>query len=196
MKKFIRISFTALLALFLITGCSKTNIPKVDKAKNQIDYWKQKITVTKNEAKVFYHLYSGENYKNDKWVTEKPAENDESFIGEEINFWTDSKMGSYFEMQSSSPSGDWSIFTKNYYGLNKKLEFVFWTMNTTQAQSDALTIERKFTFDKSGILKQKCESVFQMDSGKPVENPNYMEHDVKYWKTVSDLPFASLIKTQ
>lgn len=96
-------------------------------------------------------------------------------------------------MERTSPSGDWVIFSKNYYGRNKKLNFVFWTMNTTQSLSGALTIERKFAFDKSGILKQKSESVFQINSRIPVENPNYSDQKVKYWKTINDLPFSKII---
>ncbi len=195
MRKIIKTFVGLLLTVVLIEGCLENKSSKMDKTQNQIEFWSQKIMSNNNAGTVFYHLYSGEQYANDKWVTEKPAENEDYFIGEKVSFWTDSKIGSFFETERSSPSGDWTIFSKNYYGPDKKLNLVLWTMNTTQVQPEPLTIKRKFIFDKSGIVMQKCESVFQMDSKKPVENPNYLNHEAKYWKTLNDLPFFNLLKS-
>jgi hypothetical protein len=181
------------LTVILIAGCAENKATKEDKPQNQIEFWKQKIADTGNTPKVFYHLYYGEQYENNKWVTEKPAESDDYFIGEKVSFWSDGKSGSYFELERTSPSGDWSIFSKNYYSPDKKLNLVLWVMNTTQSQSGAITVERKLTFDSSGILTRKCESVFQMDSKKPVEKSNYLDQKVKYWKAVNALPFINLL---
>ena len=224
MMKIIKRIAGVLLIVMLISGCSESKIstsdkarskthdaskvqnqnpsaskvqnqnPNTDKVQNKIEFWEQKTSDKSYVPSIFYHLYSGERYEIDKWTAEKPNDSADYFIGEEVRFWIDNKTGSYFEMVSSSPAGDWSIISKNYYGTDNKLELVFWKMNTTQSLPGALTIERQFTFDNKSVLTNKSESVYQMNTKTPVKNPDFMDHEAGYWTSIDSLPFKDLVK--
>ena len=195
MKHFFRL-FTFSFLLMLISGSSISPLdsPDVLKIRRQFKLWQEVLNKgTLSKAKRFFHIYSGENYQNEKWVIQTNKQDSGAFIGEEVALVKNDKLGMMFYISETSPSGDWYIAAEDYYWLSGRLFFVYWKMNTSRAL-EPITIERRLYFSENGNLVESLESVYKLGTREKVDNPNYMPHDVTYWKNVRELPFYNLLE--
>jgi len=195
MKHFCRL-FSFLFLLMLVSGSSLSaqDSPDILNIRQQFKSWQEvlnKETLAKGIH--FFHIYSGENYQNEKWVIEINKQNSGSFIGEEVTLVKNDKLGMMFYISETSPSGDWYIAAEHYYWPSGRLFFVYWKLNTFQAL-EPMTIERRLYFSKDGNLVESLESVHKLGSKEKVDNPNYLPHDVTYWKNIREIPFYSLLE--
>ena len=195
MKHFFRLStFSFLLVLVSGSSTSAQDSQDILKIRRQFKSWQE---VLNKEAlakgKSFFHIYSGENYQNERWVSEVNKKNSGSFIGEEVTLVKNDKLGMMFYILETSPSGDWVIAAEHYYWPSGELFFVYWKLNTYQA-IEPMTIERRLYFSENGNLVESLESVYKLGTREKVDNPNYMPHDVTYWKNVRELPFYNLLE--
>ncbi len=158
----------------------------IKRIKEQFGKWQPVVHDTNVERKMFYHVFSGENFSEDKW-TNSYTPSDDNFVGDELQVIDIDTLGTFVLLISSSPSGDWLIRSENYYRQNGNLFFVFWKMNTFRA-SEPATVERRIYFDEDGGVIRKLESVYKLNTKEEIKNPDFMDMEVKYWKTVDELP--------
>jgi hypothetical protein len=164
----------------------------IQRLRDQYKAWQEildKQTIAK--GKRAFHVYSGENYRTDKWVSEVRGKSGDYFIGEEVNLINHDKLGVMFYMSETSPSGDWNIAAEHYFQPSGRLFCVVWKLNTFQAL-EPLTIEKCLFFDEDGKLLQDLEHAFKLSTRDKVDSPNYMSRSVTYWKSIRDVPFYSI----
>ena len=175
----------ALLFTFVININAADN-DAIKKIRQQFSKWQPILKDSTVERKIFYHLFTGENFSTEKW-TNSYTPSDEIFVGDELQIIDIDSLGTFVLLMSSSPSGDWFIHSENYYWSNGNLFFVFWKMNTYQA-SEPSTVERRIYFNESGEEIRSLESVYKLNTKGKIRNPNFMNREVIYWKTISELP--------
>lgn len=195
MKHFCRLfTFLLLLILVLASSISALDSPEILKIREQFKSWQEVLNKeTLAKGKHFFHIYSGENYQNEKWVIKINKQDSGAFIGEEVTLVKNDKLGIMFFISETSPSGDWYIAAEHYYWPSGELFFVYWKLNTFQAL-EPMTIERRIYLNKGGNLVESLESVHKLGTKEKAESPNYMPHDVTYWKNVRELPFYNLLE--
>ena len=94
----------------------------------------------------------------------------------------------------SSPSGDWAQFVLNTYRADGSLAKVDSRLNTFYGDA---TILRTFYFDAKGKkLKETVKYLdLQSDETFDPKTRDFFDSEVDIYKTVSNLPFANLLKT-
>jgi hypothetical protein len=195
MRHFFRL-LTFLFLLMVVSGSSTSaqDSQDISRIRRQFKSWQEvlnKETLAKGEK--FFHIYSGENYKNEKWVIKISRQDSGAFIGEEVTLVKNDKLGMMFFISEKTPTEDWYIAAEHYYWPSGKLFFVYWIMSTHLAL-EPLTIERRLYFSEDGNLVQTLESVYKMGTKEKAKDPSYMPHDVTYWKNIRELPFYNLLE--
>lgn len=190
--KNIAISIT--LFVFFITPINlcATEDEDILKIKIQFKVWQQILNKEQLKTKNIFHIYYGENYKNEKWVTELNKD-DETFVGEEVTFIDHKTMGVKFNMTETSPSGDWYIYSEHYYWPSGNIFFVFWSMKTTYAD-EPLTVERRLYFNEKGDVLRSLEDVYKTGTKTKIATSNYLDKKIQYWLKINELPFKNLVK--
>lgn len=192
MKNLLKIIFVSLLLLLPIeTALSAEDSQEISKIREQFQSWQKvlnKETIAK--GKKFFEISVGGNFKKAEWVTK--IKDDKDFIWSEVTLIKDAKLGTMFYIFETSPSGDWSHYADHYYWPTGELFFVYWKYRTFMADEPS-RIERRLYFNKAGKLIRSLESVYKISTQEKIKNPNYMSHEVTYWKDIKALPFYNLL---
>ncbi len=181
------------LLTLLFSDCLNSGEDKqILEIRHQFKRWQQALERGDISSQKLYHVYYGDNYEEDEWVDSTRAIKGR-FVGEEVTDYMDYKLGISLKVIENSPSGDWSIRSEHYYWPSKKLFFVFWAMNTFQAD-EPVTVERRLYFNLEGEVIRRLESVYKMNSRVQIEEPNYFDQKAMYWPEVDSIPFKNLLK--
>lgn len=182
-----RIYFIIIFFIFPIYLCHARDSNDIENIRNQFKVWQPILNNNGNIARQYFHVYSGVRFEKEEWLC-MPPKSDNQFVGEKVTCFTKDTLGTVLLIQESTPSGDWSISSQYYYWPTGELYFIFWTMNTTQAD-EPMTIERRLYFNKAGEEVRFLESVYKMNTKDIIEKPNYLDQEVKYWLRLSEVPF-------
>ena len=174
--------FFVLLSLVLFTA----QIDNINYIKEQFKQWQPILHDSTSKSLTYYHVIWGKNYENEKWI--ENIEDSSVFVDQGLDFFKNTKLGYVIKRQETSPSGDWFINSEHYFYPNGNLYFIFWSMNTFYSEFP-LTVERRLYFDREVTLIKKLESVYEMNTKNNVENINYYDKDVNYWKNVKQIKF-------
>ncbi len=203
MKILLKIIFVFLLTLFLSIGISygAQDSPEILKIREQYQSWQNilnKEAIAK--GKKSFEISVGSNFKKAEWIAK--LKNERDFIWSEVTFIEDNKLGSMFYIYETSPSGDWADSAEHYYWPTGELFFVYWRLNTfhsldpTLTKTRPITIERRLYFNKKGEMIKFLETIYEINTKIKVTNPNYMPHEVTYWKNIKVLPFYNLLNAK
>lgn len=184
--------WTILLTLLFTNCLSNAEDKEILEIRNQFKLWQQALQRSDISSQKFYHVYYGDYFEKEEWVDSVEAIKD-GFVGEEVSVYIDSKLGISLKVIETSPSGDWSISSEHYYWPSQKLFFVFWAMNTFQAE-EPVTVERRLYFNLKGEVIRRLESVYKMNSRVQIEEPDYFDRETMYWLKVDSIPFKKLLK--
>ena len=194
-------AFTFLFLLLLESSTFAQDTPEIIKIREQFQSWQKILSKEKiAKGKKFFQISVGKNFSKAEWIAKLEDERD--FIWSEVTFIRDEKLGSMFYIDETSPSGDWVDTAEHYYWPTGELFFVYWRLNTfhsldsTLTKTRPITIERRLYFNRKGEMIKFLESIYEINTKIKVTDPNYMPHDVTYWKNIKELPFYNLLKEQ
>lgn len=91
-------------------------------------------------------------------------------------------------------SGDWYIAVDYYFDTYKKLYFIFWRMNTFQAD-EPLTIEKRLYLNSEGELIRELKSKYKMNS-KTASTAGFADRDVEYELQLNKMNFYGKWRTK
>ena len=186
--------FILLLALLFSDCLSGGEDKQILEIRNQFKRWQQVLTQGDVVSQKLYHVYFGDYFDEDAWIDSSEAIGDR-FVGEEVTVSRHEQLGISLKVKQTSPSGDWHITSEHYYWPSQKLFFVFWAMNTSQAD-EPVTVERRLYFNPEGEVIRRLESVYKMNSRVHVDVRSYAEQKITYWLEVDSIPFKDLIKNE
>ena len=138
----------------------------------------------KNAPSVYLYAW-GNNYENMEWTTQE-TKSDQKRLSEK-NSVIRKKIGSFVLTEVYSFSGDWFVMSEKYYDKSGNLFFVFWKMNTYQADEPA-TVEKRLYFDESGKIVRSVQEVYKLNT-KQRQDINFMDHEVDYELEFKNLAF-------
>ena len=164
---------------------------RIQQIRDKFDSWQKILDDIDTTAQVVYNVFYGKNYNKNEW-TNDPAKVKKGFIGNEATIVKNEDLGIMFILRENTPSGDWSIYSENYYDKSGKLYFVFRALNTFQAL-EPLTVEKRLYFNEKGDLIKSLENIYKMNTKEKVLNPDYMKRAIKYWLDLKELPFFNII---
>jgi hypothetical protein len=183
MRKIIVIYLFELLLVNQVLAQENRTISEI---KDRFNKWQPIIGNKLKDSEKLFHYAWGENYQCDKWARNK-IDNDTLTLQELISIIKEKELGTLIYNEVYSFSGDWYIAIEYYYDLNNKLYFIFWKMNTFQAE-EPLTVEKRLYFDKNGIKIRALKSVYKMNT-KDKTAISFMDRDVDYKLDLKDLDF-------
>lgn len=157
---------------------------KILKIRKQFNEWQILLENENIEPEFYYHSVWGNNFENDAWTTFKPA--DSVAVIQIASVFSQPTLGGLITVDENSISGDWSIRTENYYDKNGNLFFIFWSMNTFQADQP-VTVEKRLYFDNKRLLKKR-KTVLRMNA-REVVDAGFADREVTIWYSLSDIPF-------
>jgi hypothetical protein len=169
------------------------NDTEITQIKNQFSLWQKHKAENSIILKNVYHIYSGYNYENEYWTTLKDTIAGKIF--EQIALFQSNKLGIMFEYTQWSPSGDWLIKSEHYFWPSGELFFIFWSLNTSQAD-EPLTVEKRLYFDKLGNKIKYIKNIYKLNTKASIKNIGFMDPNVDYWININKLPFIKFIDTQ
>lgn len=179
-----------LLILFLaFNGFSQDN-QIIKDIRTQFKQWQPLLKENKIIPNIFYHQFTGDDYSDDQWL-QAIQDSANSFIGEELSLYSVDSLGTVIKFSETSPSGDWFATSEHYYSKTGKLYFIFWTLNTFNAEYPC-SIERRLYFNDEFEIIKKLESVYKMNTKEKIKNPNFMDIDIQIWNKIKDLPIYHL----
>ena len=176
------LSITLILVAIGVSAQEETAISRI---KEDFSQWQSLLTSRSVEPQLFYHYAWGNNYANERWT--KQTLTDTVTLVEEAKVFTKDGLGHLVTISISSFSGDWVITTENYYDVNGNLYFIFWTMNTFQAEVP-LTVEKRLYFGGNGRPIKTIQSVYKMNSKAKVDI-KFADHDVAVVRRYGDFEF-------
>ncbi len=197
------LGFSFLLLLLLKSPLFAQDSSEISKIRERYNAWQKilnKETIAK--GKNFFEISMGDKFGKTKWVAKiyhTVNENADVFMWSEVTFIKDAKLGSMFYIGETSPSGDWADTAEHYYWPTGELFFVHWRLNTSQSldpsstKERSITIERRLYFNKKGEMIKFLESIYEINTKIKVTEPNYMPHEVTFWKNIKILPFYNLL---
>ena len=155
--------------------------------------WQPKIEAKLKVADQLYHYAWGENYQNDEWYANE-LNTDDKFLFQKVSVIEDSNLGTFVYYDYYSMSGDWYIAIDYYFDIDGKLYFVFWRMNTFQADED-LTVEKRVYINTEGELIRNLKSVYKMNT-KNKSTAGFADQDVEYELQLNKMDFYELWKSK
>ncbi|NJO15545.1 MAG: hypothetical protein HC877_07310 [Thioploca sp.] len=142
----------------------------------------------KNAPSVYRYVW-GDRYENEEWTTQEVKSNLKLLA--EKNSVIRNELGSFVLREIYSFSGDWSVVSENYYDKNGKLFFVFWTMNTFQAE-EPVTVEKRLYFDKKGEMVRSVQDVYKLNTKQQLK-VSFIDHEVLYEVDFKSLPYSGYL---
>ena len=154
--------------------------------------WQQMIEKQTRPSAQLFHYAWGENYQEEGWY-KNPLQQGVKFLFEKCIIHEKVELGTLVNYENFAMSGDWFITSDYYFDTDGKLYFVFWRMNTFQAEED-VTVEKRLYFDSEGQLIRKLKSVFKMNT-REESNVSYNDHNVDYALRLREMNFYSFWKS-
>lgn len=179
--KIVVLMLGALLSLPSCAGEPK----RIEEIQARFSTWQSIIKIEQKNAAVIYRYAWGNNFEKEEW-SRKLIKSDEKRLAEKITL-IKNKTGSWVYKEDFSLSGDWVIASEHYYDEEGKLFFVFWKMNTFQAE-EPVTVEKRLYFDKRGSIVRNLVAVYKMNT-KQETKVSFMDRDVAYETSFSKQDF-------
>lgn len=170
--KIIVLVLSALLSLPSCAGESK----RIEEIQTRFSTWQPIIKSEQKNAAVAYRYAWGNNFEKEEWSL-KLIKSDEKRLAEKVTL-IKNKIGSWVQKEDFSFSGDWVIASEHYYDEEGKLFFVFWKMNTFQAE-EPVTVEKRLYFDKGGKVVRNLVAVYKINT-KQETKASFMDREVDY----------------
>ncbi len=192
MNKLKTIILIPLLGLIITNGFSQED-STIREIKTNFQKWHPIID---NEIEIcpkFFNYAWGENYQFDKWYN-KNQNIDGLNLAEAVSIIERKDLGYFVRAENPSFSGDWHIVTDYYFNKEQQLSFIYWRMNTFQAE-EPLTIEKRLYFNLNGEIIRNINSVFKMNTKEPIEI-NFMDREVVYKLTLREMDFYKYWKNE
>lgn len=158
---------------------------KILEIRTAFNEWQTWLEDTKIEPKVYYHSIAENNDPTGIWTTFQPG--DSVTVTEVAHVFSRPHGGHLVKVNTNSISGDWVIKTENYYHGNGDLFFIFWTMNTFQADIPVI-VEKRLYFDGRTRLIKQLQTVYEMNTKKVVD-AGFADREVTIWSTLNDIGF-------
>lgn len=177
--------------LFLVIVQARTfaqgdsTISRINTSYNEWQSWLAKGSIARQ---VYYHSVWGENYERERWSSAQPG--DTATLAEVAQVFNGANLGHLVVVNTNSISGDWVINAENYYDKNGNLYYIFWTMNTFQADVPA-TIEKRLYFDSNQSLITEDQQVYKLNTRKKADI-GFADHDVTITIALEDFAFLKL----
>ena len=166
--------FTFFLSCLL--GTAQENGVIIQIRKN-FQTWQPIIKSKLNSSTQFFHYAWGKNYQEDAWYTNEQASEDK-FLFQKTYIIENPNLGTFVYYDNYSISGDWYTSIDYYFDANNKLYFVFWRMNTFQAD-EPLTVEKRLYFNTEGKLIRNLKSIYKMNT-KEKSTAGFADREVEY----------------
>ncbi len=173
------------VAFLFPTLCYPDDASRIAEIKTVFAEWQPIIKSEVKDRFVIYRYASGENYERREW-SRRELKTDKKALSDKFTILQRSK-GAYVHHEQYSFSGDWFVVSEHYYDKNGKLLFVFWKMNTFQAEEPA-TIEKRLYFSESGNIIRSMKDVYKLNT-KQKQNVSFMDHEVDYSANFKSLAF-------
>ena len=173
------------VAILFPTLCLSDDSQRIADIKAVFSQWQPVIQSKTKESFVIYRYASGENYEKQEW-SQKELKSDAKALSDKYTVLRRA-IGAYVNHEQYSFSGDWFVVSEHYYDGNGKLLFVFWKMNTFQAEEPA-TIEKRLYFAANGKVIRNLTDVYKLNS-KERQNVSFMDHDVEFSPDFKSLEF-------
>lgn len=182
MKKSIFVLLINLIALVSFGQKSQT----IAEIRKNFQTWQPIIENELDSSNQLFHYAWGENYQEDAWYSNEQTSEDK-FLYQKVRLLEKSNLGTFVYYDNYSMSGDWYIAIDYYFDTDNKLYFVFWRMNTFQAD-EPLTIEKRLYFNSDGELIRNLESVYKMNT-KDESTAGFADRDVEYELQLNKMDF-------
>lgn len=171
----LRIFVLMLSALLSLPSCAGE--PKrIEEIQTRFSTWQPIIKNEQKSLTVIYRYAWGNNFEKEEW-SRKLVKSNEKRLAEKVTL-IKNKIGSWVQKEDFSFSGDWVIASEHYYDEEGKLFFVFWKMNTFQAEKP-VTVEKRLYFDKDGKVIRNLVAVYKMNTKQETKS-GFMDREVAY----------------
>jgi hypothetical protein len=177
---------SVLIVFLLFPYLYSQESPEILQIRKDFKTWQPILKDSTNITSVKYLVFSGKNYENQIWIDNLKDSSD--FVASQAYLYENDRLGKVVVLYKTSPSGDWFIYSENYYNNKDSLYFVFWTMNTFTADIP-LTIERRLYFDANWDIMRKLESKYKMNTKEEAKEVSYYDMEEKYWLDYKSIPF-------
>ncbi len=134
----------------------------------------------------FFNYAWGKYYQFNEWF-HNTQDNDSLTIAQAASIIEKENLGYFVRVENCSFSGDWHMKIDYYFNKEEQLYFIFWRMNTFQAE-EPLTVEKRLYFDSFGKIIRDLENVYKMNTKELIEM-NFMDREVDYILTLSEINF-------
>ncbi len=166
------------------------NLETIQKIKKGFAQWQPIINKELSDAKVLYHYTWGKYLKKNKWSSSE-IKSDQKILVNKIKYLRN-KSGHFIYSENYSISGDWFINSETYYDNKNRLYFVFWNMNTFQAETP-LSVERRLYFDEEGYIIRNLEQKYKMNT-KEKSDSHFSDRKVQYETKIENLKFFKYLQ--
>tara|TARA_B100001245_G_C22756333_1_gene366102 strand:+ start:220 stop:789 length:570 start_codon:yes stop_codon:yes gene_type:complete len=184
-----------LILLFSIILCSISATAQEDPAILQIrekfKAWQPLIKSELHGSIELFHYIWGANYEETKWYWNE-LESEDQFLFQKVRIIEKSNRGTFVNYENYSISGDWRITVDYYFDKSDRLYFVFWRMNTFQAEKP-LTVEKRLYFNADGELIKELQSTYKMNS-KEKSTASFADREVAYNLQLNKMEFYDFWK--
>jgi hypothetical protein len=173
------------VAILFPALCFSDDSQRIAEIKEVFSQWQPIIQSKTKERFVIYRYASGANYERQEW-SRKELKSDDKALSDKYTILRKGN-GAYVNREQYSFSGDWFVLSEHYYDKNGKILFVFWKMNTFQADEPA-TIEKRLYFADNGKVIRNLKEVYKLNTNQK-QNASFMDHDVEYSTDFKSLEF-------
>ncbi len=187
--KSVFLSLTFIIISLISYGQDETILEIRENFKN----WQPIIKHELENSKKLYHYAWGENYGEESWYSNE-INTEEKFLYEMVSVIEDDELGTFVNYDNYAFSGDWYISVDYYFGTTNKLYFIFWKMNTFQAE-EPVTVEKRLYFDSNDVLVRSLESVYKMNTHEESKS-SFADRDVEFESRIEGMPFYNFWKSK
>ncbi|MFL1895948.1 hypothetical protein ACJRPK_09615 [Aquimarina sp. 2-A2] len=138
-------------------------------------------------------MFGGEHYRNDEWCSSETYDEDK-LLCQIASVIEDINLGTYVHYDNYSISGDWLISSDYYFNKDNKLYFVFWRMNTYQAE-ETLTVEKRLYFNFDGEPIRTFQTKYKMNTISK-SNASFADQNVEYESRLNRMGFYNTWKNK
>jgi hypothetical protein len=175
--------------LLSLPGCAGGS-KRIEDIQARFSTWQPIIKSEQKNAAAIYRYAWGKNFEKEEWSPTQ-IKSDEKRLAEKVTL-IKNKIGSWVYKEDLSFSGDWIIASEHYYDEEGKLFFVFWRMNTFQAEEPA-TVEKRLYFDKQGNVVRNLVAVYKMNTKQEIK-ASFMDRPVSYETSFSKQDFLKHLR--
>lgn len=115
------------------------------------------------------------------WHRQPPADTD---VFDEMQVWRVGGRIRAANLLETTPSGDWSKLSKYCFRPDGSLAFIFSELRTFYGN---VRVEDRLYFDLTGRQIRTLRKAFDMNSEKPVRNPNFQDQETTIFPTARAL---------